>query len=778
MIGFHAGKWPSPNIKPTSWLVGAAALGLASLLIFLIPQTSADALLWPRWSAIMLVGWWLPGGLLVRHWQLPGQSWPLQLVWASALGWCWLILILLLLHWLPGPITIVQLIGAYTLGLLALLLPLRWSKPTPVSPLSRPHWLLLGLLLVAALGLRLPGLGYHEFHYDEVLLLTRAREAIRGEDDAFARHTKGPGELAVATVVYRALGTADEATARLPFALTSVASMLALAALGNRLFAAPVGWIAALLLAVNGFALGLSRIVQYQPAMLLLSILAVLAAWEFAQSARRRWLTLWATLSAFGLLMHYEFALLLPLFLWALARGWRRSDSPRMLLPVLLGASIGALGLVAAAYLPLLLNEFFATTQNYLGTRLGTTLVWNLPFFVEMGTFYNSIYFFGGLIGLALLGGLSGWRSNRTATMWLLLWFMPYLVLYLLIIQFPGTHFYLLMPSWSLLAARPLAQLFAPIRIHPFVRWGLFGLLIGWLLLSGHYLYLLFFRQAPEYLINFDTERKPIYWAPYGVNVPEKPRFGFPIWEGWGTLGVLAEWKYLGERYASNEYSRHLRWYLGAFERVEFAENPDFIFVSQHVQEPDPTYTEAVVADYVRVGEVRVRGEPRIVIWSRQPLAVDYLHYEAEAFAPFFAATVPVLQDLPPPAPQLQEQVLDERITLAAAYVDQTNLAAGSTLHARLDWRVEQPLAQEYKLFAHVVDSTGQVAAQWDGLPGQNTARTTRWQSGETFADHVLVRLPTDLPAGRYELQIGLYDPISGERVGHRALLVSELAVR
>ncbi len=778
MIGSSVTSWPRPNASSPFWPVLAAVFGLATLSIFLIPQTSAEPLLWPRWGAIMLVGWWLPGWLLLRHWRLPAQNWPLRFVWAVALGWCWLILILLLLHWLPGPIATIDLIGAYALALVALLIPLRWAKPEAAAPFARSQWVLWGALLLVAVGLRIPGLGYHEFHYDEVLLLTRAREAIRGEEDAFARHTKGPGELAVSTVVYRALGTADETTARLPFALTSVASILALAGLGHRLFSAAIGWSAALLLALNGFALGLSRIVQYQPTMLLLSILAVLAAWEFAQSGRRRWLTLWATLSAFGLLMHYEFALLLPLFVWALIHGWWHSAAPRALLPVVIGTSVLALGLVAAAYVPLLFNEFFATTQNYLGTRLGATRVWNLPFFIEMGTFYNSIYFFIGLIVLALFGGIGGWRRARTPTLWLMLWFAPYLLLYLLIVQFPGTHFYLLMPSWSLLAARPLAQLFAPNHLRPFVRWGLLGLMIGWLLLSGHYLYLLFFRQAPEYLINFDTERQPIYWAPYGSNVPEKPRFGFPIWEGWGTLGVLAEWKYLGETYASNEYSRHLRWYLGAFERAEFAENPDFIFVSQHVQELDPTYADAVLTNYVRVGEVRVRDETRIVIWSRHALPVDYLVYDAERFAPVFATTVPVLQDLPPSAPKVQDQALDGRIALAAAYVDQTLLSAGDTLHARLEWQLSQSLAQDYKLFAHIVDGAGQVVAQWDGLPGQNTVHTAHWQAGETFVDHVLVRLPADLPSGRYELHVGLYDPISGERVDDRALHVTDLTVR
>jgi 4-amino-4-deoxy-L-arabinose transferase-like glycosyltransferase len=205
------------------------------------------------------------------------------------------------------------------------------------------------LLLGLALSLRLPGLGYHEFHFDEVLVLTRAREAIRGEDDALARHTKGPGEIAATIVVYRALGTANETTARLPFGLASVASILALFVLGRRLFSTKVGLTAGLLLAANGFALGLSRIVQYQPAMLLLSILAVLAAWEFAQSGQARWLALAAVFSAFGAIMHYEFLLLAPLLALLAVMGWRRARSKRTVALTAWWSGIAAAGLVAAA---------------------------------------------------------------------------------------------------------------------------------------------------------------------------------------------------------------------------------------------------------------------------------------------------------------------------------------------------------------------------------------------------------------------------------------------
>jgi hypothetical protein len=770
---FPARQWTPPSLYYTVALVLLAA---APVILF-FPQTASAPRLWAHWLAIMVLAWWLPGALLALHWTLSDQDLLSISVLALGLGWCWMILIMLIVHWLPGPLWLWLCVGAYEAGALLLLFTLRWRKGATMQTLPRAIWIGLALLLGTALLLRLPGLGYHEFHYDEVLVLTRAREAIRGQDDALARHTKGPGEIAVAIVVYRALGTANETTARLPFALASVASILALFVLGRRLFSTKVGLIAGLLLAANGFALGLSRIVQYQPAMLLLSILAVLAAWEFAQSGQVRWLAMAISFSAFGAIMHYEFSLLLPLLALLGVMGWRRASAKRRVAIAAWWSGAAAAGLVAAAYMPLLLHAFFATTQNYLGIRLGDGVVWNLPFFVEMGAFYNSIYFFAGLVGLAIGGLFLGWRTARLPALLLALWFSPYLALYLWIVRYPGTHFYLLMPAWSLLAALPLAALVSPGALRAATRWTAAGMVALWLGLSIYYLYLMFFRQAPEYLINYKETRNPIYWAPYGENIPEKPRFGFPIREGWKTLGVLAEWNYLGKTYASNEGSNHLRWYLGGFDRVAFDASPDFIFVATHLQEPDPAYGDSWLEDYQRVGEVRVRGEPRIALWARQPLPVPYVTYDAEMFDSIFDTLVPVLRELPEPAPQVREQPLDERITLAAAGVDHTRVAPGQLLHVRLNWRPEQPIGKDLKLFVHLTDAGGRPLVQWDGLPGLNTGRTTLWQAGVTFRDHVVLRIPPDLPAGDYPLLTGLYDPETGARVGGKAVPVVTVIV-
>lgn len=772
----------APQLTGRPWLLPTIALlTLAGALATLsMTQTPSASVMWPRWTAIMLMAWWLPGALLVAHWRLNDLDLPMAAVLAMTAGLCWMLLLSLITHWWPGRIEFWPMVAVYAVGAFGLAIGLFWRPPHVPRPTPPTTWAWLLALLVLATFLRLPGLGYHEFHYDETIVLARARDAIRGEDDAFARHTKGPGELALATVVYRTLGTANESTARLLFGITSVVAVLGVALLARGLFGDEAGFWAGVLFAMNGFVIGLTRIVQYQAIVLLLMVTAVYAAWMFARRGEVRWIVLAGLLGAFGLVLHYEFGLVALALFWLLWLGWSRCQHQRSLIFSLAGVGLFGTFLFAATYLPSYLHPYFATTQYYLTDRMGGLgQTFNLAFFVEVGTFYNSIYFFGGLVLLVIIGLVIGWRrpDGFQATWLLFLWFAPYLLLYLFIIQYPGTHFYLLMPSWSILAALSLAAITGP-SVSRWIRYPVAPLIVVWLALSANYLHLLFFRQNPEYVVNFQQEQSPLYWAPYGDRIPEKPRFGFPIWEGWKTLGVLSEWGYLDGTYTTNERSRHLRWYLGALEFKAIEEAPEYIFVAQHLQEPEPRFDDDWLDGYNQVGEVRVRGEPRIAIWSTAIPAAGYLTYDAETFDDIFDGQAPTFREWPDPPATVVDQPLGDQITLVQAGAEPARLAAGDLLHLLTVWRPEQPLDRDYKLFVHIADAEGRPLAQWDGLPGMNTQRTSQWPVGEPFRDHTLVRLPNDMPAGRYQVLVGLYDGESGERVGGQAVFVGEIEVR
>ena len=244
-------------------------------------------------------------------------------------------------------------------------------------------------------------------------------------------------------------------------------------------------------------------------------------------------------------------------------------------------------------------------------------------------------------------------------------------------------------------------------------------------------------------------------------------------------MGTLGGWGCLDGTFASTEGSQSLRyWYLSPLSRVEFEAMPDYVFVATHLQTQYPKYHDSRLKDLLRVGEVRVRNEPRIEIWAREPLAVPYTTYDSEEFADLFDGVVPTLGERPSLEEQALRATLGEAVTLESAGLERTSFARGDTLHLSLMWRPEQALTSDYKVFVHVADESGRLVTQWDGLPCLNTARTSQWVVGEPVLDHVLIRIPEDVPRGEYSLLVGLYDGTTGERLGGQAVEVTKITVR
>jgi hypothetical protein len=174
---------------------------------------------------------------------------------------------------------------------------------------------------------------------------------------------------------------------------------------------------------------------------------------------------------------------------------------------------------------------------------------------------------------------------------------------------------------------------------------------------------------------------------------------------------------------------------------------------------------------------VRVRDESRIELWAREPLPAPYVVYYFEDFAIFDQLVPPLSEPSDPPA-QVREVPLGEVMILESAGLARTSLKRGELVHLPLVWRPQQAQAIDYKLFVHVADENGKPVAQWDGYPCLNTARTSQWPVGEAIEDHVLMRIPEDVPPGSYSLLVGLYDEATGERLGEQAVQITTITVR
>jgi hypothetical protein len=89
----------------------------------------------------------------------------------------------------------------------------------------------------------------------------------------------------------------------------------------------------------------------------------------------------------------------------------------------------------------------------------------------------------------------------------------------------------------------------------------------------------------------------------------------------------------------------------------------------------------------------------------------------------------------------------------------------GENVEVTLYWRAQREMDTSCKVFVHLYDGEGGILAQRDRMPGLGARPTSAWETGEIVADRYYLPIGSDIPAGRYQLAVGLYDPQTGERL-------------
>lgn len=102
--------------------------------------------------------------------------------------------------------------------------------------------------------------------------------------------------------------------------------------------------------------------------------------------------------------------------------------------------------------------------------------------------------------------------------------------------------------------------------------------------------------------------------------------------------------------------------------------------------------------------------------------------------------------------------VFGDQIHLQSVSLGPRELFPGDIVPITFHWLTETELEKRYKVFLHLVDEIGQIAAQRDSEPGGGRAITSTWIPGEIIKDNHGILLPDDLSPGVYSLLIGLYD--------------------
>lgn len=82
-----------------------------------------------------------------------------------------------------------------------------------------------------------------------------------------------------------------------------------------------------------------------------------------------------------------------------------------------------------------------------------------------------------------------------------------------------------------------------------------------------------------------------------------------------------------------------------------------------------------------------------------------------------------------------------------------------------LYWRCDETLPTDLQVFAHLIDSNGQIVAQADGPPADASTPTSSWRPDQFFRHTFVLSAPLQMPPGPYRLLVGLYETQTLQRV-------------
>ncbi len=104
-------------------------------------------------------------------------------------------------------------------------------------------------------------------------------------------------------------------------------------------------------------------------------------------------------------------------------------------------------------------------------------------------------------------------------------------------------------------------------------------------------------------------------------------------------------------------------------------------------------------------------------------------------------------------------------IDLIGYDIDEARARPGDTVDVTLYWRAREEMGQDYTVFTHLIDDGGEIWAQSDDQPVRGDYPTSFWDPGQVVRDQYELILPSDIPPGEYQLELGLYLAPTAERL-------------
>jgi hypothetical protein len=182
------------------------------------------------------------------------------------------------------------------------------------------------------------------------------------------------------------------------------------------------------------------------------------------------------------------------------------------------------------------------------------------------------------------------------------------------------------------------------------------------------------------------------------------------------------------------------RWEVGQLVR------DDYVLPLQHDQPPIGYYLSVAVIDPV----------------DRKPLPLIDSPDGEHAISLGTTKLAPQIANSSPPGAQAVGAVFGNVIALERAAAPDV-VAVGATLPMTLVWKSLAAASTDYTVFVHLLNRDGTLASSGDGQPRAGLYPTSFWSPGEQVVDEHGV--PLAVAPGEYQLEVGLYNLATGERL-------------
>ena len=109
--------------------------------------------------------------------------------------------------------------------------------------------------------------------------------------------------------------------------------------------------------------------------------------------------------------------------------------------------------------------------------------------------------------------------------------------------------------------------------------------------------------------------------------------------------------------------------------------------------------------------------------------------------------------------------VVGDSIELLGYDLGETTVKAAEALHLTLYWRALRRPERSYVVFTHLLDGSEAIHGQRDSVPMASQRPTDGWVAGEVIVDPYEMPVDADAPPGPHRVEVGMYDPASGQRL-------------